>query len=89
MQNLDAPLVAVVAGQVGGGGLGRTGAGDAELRDGRDVLAGGVGGVAFDQPDLPDVRERQVGRGGLDLDVRVVFRPWPMSVLVWVIGTVR
>jgi hypothetical protein len=30
--------------------------------------AGRVGDVAFDQPDLVDVRERQVGRCGEDLD---------------------
>ncbi|MGH3989966.1 MAG: hypothetical protein ACRDTZ_22035, partial [Pseudonocardiaceae bacterium] len=38
---------------------------------GRDCGAlgpGGVGDVAFDQPDLVDVRERQVGGGGQGLD---------------------
>jgi hypothetical protein len=51
-----------------GGGLGLGVAGHAELCDGRDVCSGGVGDVAFDQPDLVDVREGQIGWGGPDLD---------------------
>ena len=43
-------------------------AGHAELSDGGHRCAGGVGDVAFDQPDLVDVRKRQIVGGGCDLD---------------------
>ena len=64
VQRLDAPVLADEGGHLFGGGAGVGQAGHAEGGDRGARGAGGVGDVTFDQPDLVDVRERQVGRGG-------------------------
>jgi hypothetical protein len=68
VQRLDAPVVADQAGEAfGGAGVGGQ-VGHAQ-RCRRGVWSTGrIGDVAFDQPDVVDVRERQVGGCGQDLD---------------------
>jgi hypothetical protein len=68
MQRLDAPVPPDQAGELGGAGLVGGEVGDAERGDRAGRRAGGVGDVAFDQSHLLDVREREIGRGGADLD---------------------
>ncbi len=58
VQRLDAPVVADEAGDLFGGGAGVGEACQAQGRDCGALGPGGVGDVAFDQPDLVDVRER-------------------------------
>jgi len=79
-QRLDRPLVPDIPGQVGGVCVLGSRAGDAERGDSGYRLAAQAGDVPLDEEHLADVRERQAVRGGQDLDVRVVIRPWPLSV---------
>jgi hypothetical protein len=58
------PVLADEGGHLVGGGAGVGQAGHAEGGDRGAWGAGGVGDVAFDQPDLVDVREWQVRGGG-------------------------
>jgi len=60
VQRFDAPVLADQGGQQVGGGAAGAQAGHAEGGDRGEWFAGGVAGVAFDQPDLVDVREWQV-----------------------------
>jgi hypothetical protein len=82
VQRLDRPLLPDVTGQ--GDGVCPAGfrAGDAERGDVGDGFARQVGDVPFDEERLADVRERQVVGAGRTWMVRVVTRPWPLSVAV-------
>ena len=68
VQRLHAPVVADQPGDIGRGGPVGVQVGDPECGDrgGRD--AGQVGDVAFDQPYLVDVGDREIRRGGQGLD---------------------
>ena len=82
VQRLNRPLFPDVSGQGGGVCLPGFRAGDAERGDSRDRLAVQAGDVPFDQEHLADVRERQIVGAGKTWMVRVVIRPWPLSVAV-------
>ncbi len=65
VQRLHAPVVVDETGRLVGAGAVGGEVGDPECGDRGQWGAGGVGGVAFDQPDLVDVEEGQVlGCGG-------------------------
>jgi hypothetical protein len=82
VQRLDRPLFPDVSGQARGVCLLGLRAGDAERGDGGDRLAVQAGDVPLDEEHLADVRERQVVGAGRTWMVRVVIRPWPLSVAV-------
>ena len=68
MKGLDRPLLADIAGQVGGACPPGFRTRDAERGDGRDRLAAQAGDVPLDEEHLADVREREVVGSGQDLD---------------------
>ena len=68
VQGLDRPLLADIAGQVGGACPPGFRTRDAERGDGRDRLAAQAGDVPLDEEHLADVREREVIGSGQDLD---------------------
>src|SRR6185436_11651659 len=68
VQRLHAPVVADQPRDIGRGSLGGVQVGDPECGDRGGRGAGQIGDVAFDQPYLVDVGEREIRWGGQGLD---------------------
>jgi hypothetical protein len=86
VKRLDRPLFPDVSGQVGGVCLLGLRAGNAERGDRRDRLAAQVGEYRSMRNTWLTCWNGSSSGAGSTWMVRVVIRPWPLSVAVWAIG---